>query len=314
MTILRTILVPLDGSNLSEQALPLAQRLAAATGAGLELVRVHRTATAWEVYTDAMAGGLAPVPDATPEEAGYLDEWASQARAAGLEVSTSLLDGDVAPAIARRARAVADLVIMTTHGRGPVSRFWLGSVADELLRTLDRPILLIRPTMEASAIAGRPPFRRVLIPLDTSEGSAIAIEAAIALGSAETEYVLLHVVDVPVPTVAVPIPMGAEAEPAEVQASRVAERLEGIAAGLRARGLKVRTRVEIGGGAAKGILDVAERETPDLIAMATHGPRRVERMLLGSVADKIVRASEEPVLVVPVRGQVSVRAARNESG
>jgi nucleotide-binding universal stress UspA family protein len=301
MTIFRTILVPLDGSRLSEQALPLAQRLAAATGAALQLVRVHVNPTAWEVYTDAVAGGSAPIPDTTSEEAAYLDERAAQARAAGLEVTTSLLEGRVAPAIARRARAVADLVIMTTHGRGPLSRFWLGSVADELMRTLDRPILLIRPTIEALAVAGSPPYRRILIPLDASEGSAVAIEAAIALGSAETEYVLLHVVDVPVPALGVPIPMGAEAEPAGARESTVAERLEGIAAGLRARDLKARTRVEFGVGAAKGILDAAEREAPDLIVMATHGPGRVERMLLGSVADKIVRASEEPVLVVPVR-------------
>jgi nucleotide-binding universal stress UspA family protein len=301
MTIFRTILVSLDGSQLSEQALPFAQRLAAATGAGLELVRVHTTATAWQVYTEAMAGGLEPVPDTTSEEAAYLDERAAQAQAAGLEVSTSLLEGRVAQAIARRARAVADLVIMTTHGRGPLSRFWLGSVADELLRTLDLPILVIRPTMEAWAVAGAPPYRRILIPLDASEGSVAAIEAAIAFGSAETEYVLLHVLDVPVPALGVPIPMGAEAEPVGVRESTVGERLEGIAAGLRARDLKVRTRVEVGSGAAKGILDVAEREAPDLIVMATHGPGRVERMLLGSVADKIVRASEEPVLVVPVR-------------
>ena len=215
-------------------------------------------------------------------------------------MSTSLLEGEVAPAIARRARVVADLVIMTTHGRGPLSRLWLGSVADQLLRTLDRPILLIRPTMEAWATAAGPPYRRILIPLDAWEGSTVALEPAIALGSTETEYVLLHVVGVPVPAVALPIPMVAEAEPDAVQEARVAERLEGIAAGLRARDLKVRTRVEFGAGAAQGILDVAQREAPDLIAMATRSPGRVERILLGSVADKIVRASSEPVLVVPV--------------
>ena len=301
MTIFRTVLVPLDGSLLSEQALPLARRLASGMGAVLELVRVHVSATAWEAYTDAMAGSPAPEADTTREEVAYLEERAAEARAGGLEVSTSLLQGQVAPAIARRARAVADLVIMTTHGRGPLSRFWLGSVADELLRTLHVPILLIRPTMQAWATACGPPYRRVLIPLDTSQGSEVAIEAATVLGSPDTEYVLLHVVDAPVPAMAVPIPMGAEAEPAGVQEAKAAERLEEIAAGFRVRDLKVRTRIETGSGAAKGILDVAEAEAPDLIVMATRGPGRVERMLLGSVADKIVRASEEPVLVVPVR-------------
>ena len=301
MTIFRTVLVPLDGSLLSEQALPLARRLACGMGAELELVRVHVSPTAWEAYTEVMAGSPASEADTTREEVAYLEERAAEARAGGLEVGTSLLQGQVAPAIARRARAVADLVIMTTHGRGPLSRFWLGSVADELLRTLDMPILLIRPTMQAWAMACGPPYRRVLIPLDMSQGSEVAIAAATVLGSPDTEYVLLHVVDAPVPAMAVPIPMGTEAEPAGVQEAKAAERLEEIAAGFRVRDLKVRTRIETGSGAATGNLDVAEAAAPDLIVMATRGPGRVERMLLGSVADKIVRASEEPVLVVPVR-------------
>jgi len=99
-----------------------------------------------------------------------------------------------------------------------------------------------------------------------------------------------------------PIPMGAAAMPVDAVESKVAERLEGIADNLRERGLKVRTRVEFAGSAAQGILDVAESEAPDLIAMTTRRPGRIERVLLGSITDKIVRASKEPVLVVPVRG------------
>lgn len=302
MTTFQTILVPIDGSKLSEQALPLAQRLAKASGARLDLVRVHSPATARDVYMEAMAGGAVPLSDATADETTYLDERAAEAQADGLEVSTSLLEGPVAQAIARRARVNADLVVMTTHGRGPFSRLWLGSVADELLRILDRAILLIRPTMEPWATTGGPPYRRILLPLDAWDGNAVAVEAAIALGSPKTEYVLLHVVDVPVPAVAMPIPMGAAAMPVDAVESKVAERLEGIADNLRERGLKVRTRVEFAGSAAQGILDVAESEAPDLIAMTTRRPGRIERVLLGSITDKIVRASKEPVLVVPVRG------------
>jgi nucleotide-binding universal stress UspA family protein len=302
MPIFQTILVPLDGSKLSEQALPLAQRLATATGAQLELIRVHSPLTAREVYLEAMADAPVPVSEATAEEVAYLDERAAEVRADGLEVSTSLLEGPVAQAIARRARATADLVVMTTHGRGPFSRLWLGSVADELLRILDRAMLLIRPTMEQWATAGGPPYRRILLPLDAWDGNTDAVETAIALGSARTEYVLLHVVDVPVPAIAMPIPMGAAAMPVDALESKVAERLEGIANTLSERGLKVRTRVEFAGSAAQGILDVAESEAPDLIAMATRRPGRIERMLLGSVTDKVVRASKEPVLVVPVHG------------
>ena len=302
MPMFQTILVPLDGSKLSEQALPLAQRLAKASGARLELVRVHAPPTARDVYMEAVAGGALPVSDATGDETVYLDERAAETRAEGLEVNTSLLEGPVAQAIVHRALVNADLVVMTTHGRGPFSRFWLGSVADELLRILDRAILLIRPTMEPWATAGGPPYRRILLPLDAWDGNTAAVEAAIALGSTKTEYVLLHVVDVPVPAVAMPIPMDAAAIPVDALESKAAERLEGIADNLRGRGLTVRTRVEFAGSAAQGILDVAESEAPDLIAMTSRRPGRIERMLLGSVTDKIVRASKEPVLVVPLRG------------
>jgi nucleotide-binding universal stress UspA family protein len=302
MPMFQTILVPLDGSKLSEQALPLAQRLAKATGARLELVRVHSPATARDVYIEAMAGETAPDSETAAEESDYLYQHATAARAEGLVANTSLLEGPVAQAIGRRVRATADLVVMTTHGRGPFSRLWLGSVADELLRILDRAILLIRPTMEAWATAAGPPYRRILLPLDAWDGNTDAVETAIALGSTKTEYVLLHVVDVPVPAVAMSIPMAAAAMPTDALESKVAERLEGIANTLGERGLKVRTRVEFAGSAAQGILDVAESEAPDLIAMATRRPGRIERMLLGSVTDKVVRASKEPVLVVPVRG------------
>lgn len=301
MRFFKTILVPLDGSELAEQALPLAERLATATGAELELVRVHVPPTAWDIYTDAMTG-RPDAQDSVPAETAYLEEQAARLRAAGLRVTATMLQGEVAPAIARRMRAVADLVVMTTHGRGPFSRLWLGSVADGLLRMLEGPILLVRPAMEAWAVGLAPPYRRVLIPLDGTDGSEAALEPAIALGTPDvTEYVLVRVLNVPVPALAVPVPMAVESEPTELEEARASEKLETVAAVLRLRGVKVRTCVEVSGSAAEGILAVAEREAPDLIAMATRGPGRVERMLLGSVADKVVRAAHEPVLVVPAK-------------
>ena len=301
MRTFRTILVPLDGSELAEQALPLAEHLAMATGAELELVRVHVPPTAWDIYADAMTAGP-DVRDSAPAEGAYLEEQARRARGTGLTVNASLLEGEVAPAIARRARAVADLIVMTTHGRGPFSRLWLGSVADQLLRSLAQPMLLVRPTMEAWAVASSPPYRRILVPLDGTDGSEAALEAALALGAPDiTEYVLVRVLNVPVPALAVPVPMAVETEPTELEEARAAEKLETVAAGLRVRGFKARVCVEVRGGAAEGILAAAEREAPDVIALATRAPGRVERMLLGSVADKVVRAAHEPVLVVPAK-------------
>jgi nucleotide-binding universal stress UspA family protein len=302
MRTFQTILVPLDGSELSEQALPLAERLAEATGAELELVRVHQPPTAWATYSEAMAGLPVAMDDTAPAEVAYLAAQAAGVRAKGLEVSTSLLHGPVAPALARRARAVADLVVMTTHGRGPFNRFWLGSVADELLRSLEQPLLLVRPTMEPWAMSGGPPYRRILLPISWTETSNEAVEPAVALGSEDTEYVLVQILDTPIPATVQPIPIAVEPETLEAQREKAAGRLEAMAQGLRDRGLKVRTRVSVAGSATAGILAIAEEECPDLIVMATRGPGRLERMLLGSVTDQVVRAAHEPVLVVPAQG------------
>src|SRR5262245_7984706 len=127
--MLRTILVPLDGSTFAEHALPLAANLAEWAQGTLRLVRVHGPSANY-VLT-----GLDD-EQVRRAETAYLDEKAGQLREAfGLAVNTALLDGLPAAALLDDAvRAKADLVALTTHGRGPISRFWLGSVTDELLR------------------------------------------------------------------------------------------------------------------------------------------------------------------------------------
>ena len=86
-------------------------------------------------------------------------------------VTSSLLEGEVVPSfLAHTAETKPDLVVMTTHGRGPLGRFWLGSVADELARVLPVPLLLVRPQAEAEPdLETEPPLRQILIPLDGSK-------------------------------------------------------------------------------------------------------------------------------------------------
>src|SRR5206468_242587 len=103
---------------------------------------------------------------------------------ADVRVTTHLLEGPIAEAIQEQVLlSGAELVVMTTHGRGALARLWLGSVADELVSHLPGPVLLVRPQEGATEPVGNHPLRHVLIPLDGTPlaeqilGSALALAA-----------------------------------------------------------------------------------------------------------------------------------------
>src|SRR5262249_30980903 len=152
--MIRSILMPLDGSTFGEHALPLAASLARSAGATLYLVHVH------QVLPPETIAGVAVMDSVDlhmrQDERAYLADVARRLRHAGpVAVEIALMDGEVVPALREYAQQqFIDLVVMSTHGRGALGRFWLGSVADELLRELPRPAILIRPH------DGKPDFRR----------------------------------------------------------------------------------------------------------------------------------------------------------
>jgi nucleotide-binding universal stress UspA family protein len=142
----QTILVPLDGSPFAERALPYAAAIARRTGACIRVV--HKHIPRQPVHPDSvLADDPKPNPLTWKSEREYLEAITRRLVAAGVStVASALLEGPTVEAIAIEVTASkADLVIMTTHGRGLVARFWLGSVADALVRRLTTPILLIRP-------------------------------------------------------------------------------------------------------------------------------------------------------------------------
>lgn len=201
-----------------------------------------------------------------------------------------------------------DLVVMTTHGRGALGRFWLGSVADELVRDLPMPLLLVRPE-EAPPDLGRQPVpKHMLLPLDGSQFAEQMLEPAIALGSLmDADYTLLRVIK--------PVwpggydfhgsSLGQEAQSLLDQIDRAQEQLRKeaeeylrrVAERLRERSLRVRTQVQVADQLAVAILKEGKVPAIDLIALEAHGRRGLSRLFLGSVADKIIRGASLPVLV-----------------
>ncbi len=290
----RSLMVPLDGSPFAEHALPFAASIARRTGAALQIVQAH-------VPVASLYSGSELVADLTLDstirenETAYLDGVAKRlTEAVPVRVSRTLVDGMVADALHEQAlAAAADLVVMATHGRGPFSRFWLGSVADALVRRLPMPILLVRPRDETPNLAAEIPVRRVLIPLDGSDLAEQILRPATELGSlTQAEYTLLRVVEPFLP------PPHQLPGPLFDQLAREAQTyLDGVAGRLREQSLRVETRVVINRFAAAAILEEARVHTADLIALGTHGRGGLARLLLGSVADKVIRGAVTPVFV-----------------
>ncbi|MFO0807744.1 MAG: universal stress protein [Gemmataceae bacterium] len=287
----RTILVPLDGSVQSELSLPLASTVARAAKAELKLVHV--------ASLDESANR-----SANPSHQQYLDGILQKVRQeSGVSATCELLYGPVAETLAACAVVTpADLIVMTTHGRGPLSRLWLGSVADSLVRRSTVPLLLLRPgeKPQSGASTSSHGLHQILIALDGSPASETAIAPALALGRLfDAEFTLLRVVE-PVPAIvgdgATYAAGGYDMQLFEELLEQAKANLSAIAERLRADGLTVTAHTVVGGSPGPAILDAAK--AADLTAVATHGRSATARLFLGSVADKVIRGSEGPVLLV----------------
>jgi nucleotide-binding universal stress UspA family protein len=294
----RSLLIPLDRSPFAEQALPLALSIARRAGARLDLVAVH----ALNALEDPHAGWCAFNHDRDVEckrqEQHYLDTTATRVTViASVPVTAEVLPGSnvlpetVAESVLERARvSKADLIVMATHGRAPLSRFGLGSVADELIRRANVPVLLVRPNGSTPELLPEPALDHILIPLDGSPLAEQVLGPAVDLACLmQARCTLLRVVE-PHPG----HPEGKNGLPAKAEAEIDLRR---IAAKLRDQGLQVRTRLVAAHHVAKAILEEAEVQRSNLIALATHGRSGMQRLLLGSVADKLVRLATCPVLV-----------------
>ncbi len=292
----QSIVVPLDGSPFGEHALPFALAIARRTGATLYLVHVHGIVESQ--HRPGMShDGMLDSQQRAAEQAYLTDVSQRLATVWDGSITTTLLDGPVAATLLDYvATCGADLVVMTTHGRGAVSRFWLGSVADRVLRHAPAPILLIRPDETAPDLSRAPNFAHVLIPLDGSALAEQVLPYATALGRLmDADYTLLQAIK-PIITSYGPEVYVLSDEVLDQWMTAAQAYLDGVAERLQAEGLQVQAKVVLE-PPALSILDYARTHQVDLIALATHGRGGFSRLFLGSVADKIVRSADVPVLM-----------------
>jgi nucleotide-binding universal stress UspA family protein len=300
--MLRRILVPLDGSPFAEIAVPVAEYWCAAAGAELRLVHVREPILS--VVPSPEGALLAPSDDEARRAASvaYLNDLASRGRSAKqIQIATEVIDGWTGPTLTERiASWRADLVVMATHGRGPFARAWLGSVADYLLRHASAPMLLLRPKDDADWPPPDLNLRSVLVPIDLSPASEAILESVVDLANLhrariELVFVLESVLAVPSPLA----PVGPSHFSMDQGARELAERhLAAVAERVRSKGVEVTTSVIAGAGVAATLVDLIQDGPCDLVALTTHGRGGLQRALLGSVADKLIRATRKPVLVL----------------
>jgi len=297
---MRHILIPLDGSAFGEAALPYAAAVAERTSSKLVLLTVVQT---WSPHPDIPADMAADIEASSRTWAhAYLAGLAEQMRHRfDIEIEALVLEGEVASTIAGHATAeLPELIVMSTHGRTGPSRLFLGSVADRLVRELHCPFLLVRAVRSPSD-GDLPVAARVLVPLDGSGLAESALDEVARLFTPSTTTLYLVRIVPPAEFIPVGASMVLPSAAPDLTAARVLlarAYLERIAWKLRATGWHVEYEVTTDWMPAAGVLNRAEAHACDLIAIATRGLGGVQRMLLGSVADKVVRGASRLVLVV----------------
>ena len=291
--MLRCVLVPLDGSGFAESALPTAIAVANRVGGALHLVSV----------LDAPATVLpAYAAEERQRTEAYLDSVVERVRSSWPgPVSASVREGWVVPELrAAAAEWPADLVVMSSHGRSGLSRVWMGSIAEQCLRAGFCPVLLVHPGEEHPAAPfALPSACRVVLPLDGSQHAERALPYGVALARAfGAPLMLLRALDHPRGAeLSLPEAIEVVYELREGDRAEAEEYLNGRVATLRKAGLHAYGKLVDELGPAEAIL---AREEGDWVVITTCGEGGFERTLFGSVADKVVRASRHPLLVVPL--------------
>jgi nucleotide-binding universal stress UspA family protein len=283
------ILVPLDGSDLAEKALPYTKTIAKLKNSEVILFAVSIT----------NAGGRR---DRLLKS--YLDVNAKGLESHGIKVSTVVTYGDTAEEIIEYAdKNKVELIIISTHGYSGIKRWMLGSVTQKVLYGTCTPVLLIKSkSPEISEVE----FKKILLPLDGSPFSEVAFPFVKELvKETKTEIILLEVSELPIVPSYGSRPINPTWEKyqdtmwLELQ-KQATEYLGKIKSDLSEKGFKVKSQVIKGqpGEISQNIMQVAKEEKADLVIITTHGRTGVSRWVYGSVTNRIVEEASQPVLLI----------------
>jgi nucleotide-binding universal stress UspA family protein len=309
------VLITTDGSDKDQRAFAVAAALVGLANAEVRVVRVFPTSIPSLSQRAGMLGVVSAAHELRDNTLHDVRDAAARLRdVLQHEVTAEVIDGsDVAATLlAEIDRYSPDFVVMATRAPGALDRAFQGSVADRLVRESAVPVVLVPP--RAAYLAGKDvTVRRVLVPVDGSNVALAVIPRLTELPLArELQIVLLQAVE-PERTGGYAMPPGTpgiegmdDDEWTHVSAAVAEARLGALADRLRERGMHVEVRVVASPDAGAVILDAVRSELVELIAMSTRGASGLRRLVLGSVAEYVVRRSEIPVLLVTAQSGAAV--------
>ena len=297
----KNVLVPLDGSTLADAAVPHAIEVARRLGASLRVVRVHTPMALVTAESQPIV-----IPDSRIEhevvttKRAWLDARVNEIRkASGLTVQAEFRIGSPGEEIVTAGQECgAKFIVCTTHGTGGWAPQWFGSVTDHIIRHAAEPVL----AMSAAATVQTTTPGSMLVLLDGSVLSEEVLPEVISFAKMFNARVeLFRVVSTPwVGDTDAVLARGADQFEIDGFAQDAKHQLDAVAAHLRLQGLRVTSTVDVHHSPTRRILEHIERSNPEVVALATHA-RGISRLLVGSVADKVLRAGARPMLCVRPR-------------
>jgi nucleotide-binding universal stress UspA family protein len=287
------ILVPLDGSNLAELALPYAEEIAAAFNSEVVLLYVSESGESEYRHMHQL----------------YIEGVAKQMREHIKEhrpdvVRAIVLPGEPAEQIIDYAwRHKVGLIIMASHGRSGIMPWAMGSVANKVLNATRVPVLLIKVVKPPQRVPGKHLLNRILLPLDGSKAGEAAVPYILELSDRlESEVILLGMVPAGehVRTVGGLDYILYPEQDLELVKAEAREYLDKVYHRLVGRKGVVRVELKVGGDVAQEIIKFAEKANASLIAISAHGRSGIGKWVFGSITLKVLHASNTPILVVRV--------------
>ena len=292
--VVKIVIVPLDGSQEAEQALPVAQLIAGRHDAKLKLVSVVEVTAEFDAWIETAPFSLE----------GELDSWLAERREylgnvanrLGDGVETEVRVGRPADEIRAAVEASEDVVVViASHGRGGLQQLVLGSVALKVIHDVHNPVIAVH--IQGGEAAAPAALERVLLPTDGSEFSESIIESALAvIGEPKPQLHLVRVMETPTWGLASQ-DAGLVGQYLESTREINEQHLAKLADELRQRGYEVTAELR-DGKPGDQILAAAADYGADMIAMATHGRGGIGRLLLGSVAQHVLHRTEVPLLLI----------------
>lgn len=299
------LIVPLDGSALSETILPYARLFAKVLHCPVDLLHVIDPETVKTLANPGRGFFLDVVESDLRRSTKDYVNTVSKSFANGPSTSCRIEVGNPAEVIVKLSSQEPNaLVAMSTHGRSGIKRWYIGSVADKVLHACTNPLLLIKGSNNGRSHDGRASVKRLLLPLDGSPVAELALPHAVAL--AKTLGAQLELMRVYTPLTRADY--GERFMPnydamGETLKQEARGYLEEQASILKEEGFPDVKCIVREGDAGAEIIDVAHKTKGNLVAMCSHGRSGIGRWVLGGTTDRVVRYSEDPVLVI--------RASRN---